>query len=365
MSSSVRDLITVLQTFFPGAVPLPTALCVLASVVSVFPLLQLHKNQRRDARQPQRTAWFNSITSVLLKSFQAAEQQIELEQLYIGEDHTDGHPPEQVLAEDIAQDIEGLYEFLALDETTMAPPYNFFPRIPTILITSRTHCTICPQQSPPSLRRRENFQTVRLLDSDFKWYMAYLFVAHCASCRADHYPDKVTYILGDLRRQRLEYDATYLRVSKSGVWMHRKIALAQERALYRFHSGWSNFAGWLNDTLESKPAVTNRQSQRLFIEHFSRRLLSTHGMQNAFSCSAHPTSAELAESVCDLLGQEGGVIPSSMHHGCVDCTHRKRYRADLLAEGAILDNTGENVAGLANDLQDGHQVCYLHYPTKL
>ena len=360
MSSSVRDLIAVLQIFFPGAVPLPTALCVLASVVSVFPLLKLHKNQRRDARQPQRTAWFNSITSVLLKSFRA-EQQIGLEQLYIDEDHADGRPPEQVLAEDITHDIEGVYEFLGLDESTMMPSDSLFPRIPTILITSHTHCTICPQQNPPSLRRREKFQTVRLLDSDFKWYTAYLFIAHCSSCRADHYPDKVTYISGDLRRQKLEYDATYLRVSKSGVWMHRKIALAQEHALYRFHSGWSNFAGWLNDTLESKPAVTNRQSQRLFIEHFSRRLLSTHGKQNIFSCSAHPTSAELAESVCDILGQEGGVLPSSMHHGCVDCTHRKRYRADLLAEGAILDNAGENVAGLAADLQDGHQVCNLCY----
>jgi hypothetical protein len=143
--------------------------------------------------------------------------------------------------------------------------------------------------------------------------------------------------------------------------MHWKVALAQECALYRFHSGWSNFAGWLNDTLESKPVVTNRQSQQLFIEHFSRRLLSTHGMQNDFSFSAHPTSAELAESVCNLLGQERGVIPSSMHHGCVDCTHRKRYRVDLLAEGAILDNTGENVAGMATDLQDGHQVRYLCY----
>jgi hypothetical protein len=355
MSSSVCDLITVLQSFFPGAVPLPTALCVLASVVSVFPLLRLHKNQRRDARQPQRTVWFNSITSVLLKSFHA-EQQIELEQLYIDEDHADGCPPEQVLSEDITHDMEGLYEFLALDESTMMSPYNLFPRIPTILITSHTHCTICPQQSPPSLRCCENFQTVRLLDSDFEWYTAYLFIAHCSSCCADHYPDKVTYVSRDLQRQKLEYDATYLCVSKTGVWMHRKIALAQEHALYRFHSGWSNFAGWLNDTLESKPEVTNRQSQRLFIEHFSRRLLSTHGMQNDFSCSVHPTSAELAESVCNLLGQEGGVIPSSMHH-----THRKRYRVDLLAEGAILDNTGENVAGMATDLQDGHQVCYLCY----
>ena len=55
-------------------------------------------------------------------------------------------------------------------------------------------------------------------------------------------------------------------------------------------------------------------------------------------------------------------MTSSMVHGCMDCTHRKRYRADLIDEGAIL---GDNVGGIAvaddNDEHSGDEVNMLIY----
>jgi len=137
--------------------------------------------------------------------------------------------------------------------------------------------------------------------------------------------------------------------------MHQKVALAQEKALHWFHAGWSNFAGWLNDTIKEKPAVMNCQSQRLFLEHFSCQLLIAHDHHLEFTCPAHPSSSEFAEQVCLQIGHNGGTLPSSMHHGCMDCTHIKRYKEDLIAEGALLNDQEDEVAGISTIHAD--QVC--------
>jgi len=115
----------------------------------------------------------------------------------------------------------------------------------------------------------------------------------------------------------LEHDATYIWISKHDIWAHRKIAVAQENALLRFHAGWSNFADWINDTVTG---------------------------DNIFSCPAHLSAQLLARSVRNVIGHNGGSIASSMKHGCMDCTHQKRYRSDLINEGAILENSVDGVA---------------------
>jgi hypothetical protein len=71
------------------------------------------------------------------------------------------------------------------------------------------------------------------------------------------------------RLQKLEFDAIYFCISKHGVWAHKRIALVQEKALIRFHAGWSNFADWINDTIKGENKMADWQSQRLFMEHFS------------------------------------------------------------------------------------------------
>ncbi|KAJ7158114.1 hypothetical protein C8R46DRAFT_1225068 [Mycena filopes] len=146
------------------------------------------------------------------------------------------------------------------------------------------------------------------------------------------------------RSQELVYDAEYLRVSKSGVWVHRKIALAQEKALHRFHSGWSNFADWVNDsTNDINVKFTYRQSKRLFLEHFGRRLLVAHEKDAGFSCEAHASAESIATAVREAIGKNHGVIPSAMSHGCMDCTHVKRYKSDLVQEGVVFAGDGEIV----------------------
>jgi hypothetical protein len=43
-----------------------------------------------------------------------------------------------------------------------------------------------------------------------------------------------------------------------------------------------------------------------------------------------------------------------MKHGCIDCTHQKQYRSDLLDEGAILEDSVDGVAieGVGNELAE-------------
>lgn len=112
----------------------------------------------------------------------------------------------------------------------------------------------------------------------------------------------------------------------------------QEKATARFHSGWSNFAEWMNDTTHDRHFLTYRQSKRLFIKYMGRRLLVAHHKSETFTCPPNTTTDLLCEYIRDAIGKDGGTIASSMSHGCLDCTHTKRYREDLVDEGLIFDN---------------------------
>ncbi|KAJ7619674.1 hypothetical protein FB45DRAFT_1096065 [Roridomyces roridus] len=194
-------------------------------------------------------------------------------------------------------------------------------------------------------------QVVWLLDAALQWVQADLVVAHCASCQADYYPDCITYRGDDNTRcQKLEITPKYMRVSKHGVWVDRQVALFQENALSSFHSGWSNFADWVNGSTSAQRKLTYRQSHRLFVEHSSRRLLAFHEKED-FHTNAHPNTHMLAEAVRRHIGVNGGVLPTAMRHGCAECTHIKRYRSDLLNEGVTFGNDMD-VAG-ASGIPEG------------
>ncbi|KAJ7844841.1 hypothetical protein B0H13DRAFT_2239147 [Mycena leptocephala] len=249
-------------------------------------------------------------------------------------------------------DLEKLYHLLGIDD----PSTKLFPEPHTILCTTRVNCVFCPDHGhPPTLRRHREPQVVHLLDSRFRWVKAELYVAYCARCHADFYPDRITYHRDEAsagRIQKLEYDAAYLRVSKHGIWIDRRVAVAQENAILRFHSGWANFAEWLSDTIGATPRITTRQSQRLYFEHFARRLISAHGLEDSFTVPAHSSAQVLVESIRDAIGKDGGVVAGSMEHGCTRCTHLKRYTTDLLAEGAILDQNENGVVDAPQENAD-------------
>jgi hypothetical protein len=101
---------------------------------------------------------------------------------------------------------------------------------------------------------------------------------------------------------------------------------------------------WLNETTRATPLVTVRQSKRLFIEHFARRLLVAHKKDSTFICTANLSLEEFAESIRGAIGTDGSVIQAAMDHTCMDCTHKKRYREDLIAEGVDLNGVQEGMA---------------------
>ncbi|KAJ7870641.1 hypothetical protein B0H14DRAFT_3573844 [Mycena olivaceomarginata] len=222
----------------------------------------------------------------------------------------------------MCDDFGQLYEFLGIPGSS-AGHNNFFPEPQTILVTSRLPCIFCPASGGIySLRRRRKMSTVRLLDSNFRWVKADLFIAYCRACDAEYYPDRITYRLPNQpRKGRLEYGAKFLRVSK------------HENSILWFRSGWSNFAEWLSDTVGAKPRVTPRQSQRLYFEHFA--------LAPTFSLTSNSSSQVLANTVREQIGLDDGVVAGAMEHGCMDCTHLKRYKSDLVATGASLGDREE------------------------
>ncbi|KAJ7910441.1 hypothetical protein B0H13DRAFT_2232934 [Mycena leptocephala] len=327
MIPTLGHFILVLQLYFIPEFSLKRALYILTIA---------YESATR-TRQPRETAWLRSIVQILAGAFNP--------------EHEHPHfPPEEDdvgigLSHRLCQDLEQLYHFLGIDDGVT----TLFPELHTILCTTRINCILCLNDGhPPTLRRHREPQKIRLLDSRFRWVEGALYVAYCARCHAEYYPDRITYHADENspgRIQKLEYGATYLRVSKHGIWMDRRIAVAQENAILRFHSGWSNFAEWLNDTISVSPRVTTRQSQRLYFEHFARRLISAHDLEDTFSVPAHSSANALVEAVRTAVGEDGGVVAGAMKHGCTRCTHLKRYTADLLAEGAVLD---ENESGVVD-----------------
>ncbi|KAJ6479635.1 hypothetical protein C8R45DRAFT_1054414 [Mycena sanguinolenta] len=325
MAISVRQLIWILQLFFPPELTVQEAFYVLGVLISLYPILLLHANQRRAPHQPAVTGWMKSIQILLTRAFtDPANDHVGLDRLDIAEEYS----------RRICNDLDRLYGLLGLHSNNSITDRSALLSPPTHLIisTSRLNCKFCPvgdSNLVPSLRRKlkNNTQTIWVLDSSYHWVNATVVVGYCAKCRADYYPDRITRIgLRGKRTQVLEYDAEFLRVSNIGIWVHRKIAMAQEKALHRFHSGWSNFADWLNDTVDDiNVRFTYRQSQRLFLEHFARRLLIAHGKDRDFECRANSTAKSLAADIRDTIGKNGGLVRSALTHGCIDCTHVKRY----------------------------------------
>ncbi|KAJ7460398.1 hypothetical protein B0H11DRAFT_2160461 [Mycena galericulata] len=337
MPASVQQLSLILHLFSPPELAVQHAIYALGVLVSLYPLFRLHGNQMREAyRQTPLTGWKRSIKTLIAQSFSDEADNTEA--------WTSGVNLGKEYADYICADLDRLYATMGMHNAGPNDLASFlFRRQRPILTTGRLDCRFCPvgdRNLMPSLRRRKKKgnEKVWLLDATFQWASADLLVAYCAKCKAEYYPDIITRKgEGRSRSQILEFDAEYLRVSKSGIWVHRKIAIAQEKALHRFHSGWSNFADWVNDhTNDINVKFSYRQSQKLFIEHFARSLLVAHGKETFFTCKAHPTGKALATAVRGLIGENGGVTPSALTHGCIDCTHVKRYRTDLEREGAVL-----------------------------
>lgn len=341
---TVRDLILVLETYFQPSLSIRHVLYLLTTISSFHTLLQRHRNQALEPRQPRQTAW----QKITLKLLTAALHRLDEEEPGIQLDEPEIRDQATVLY----HDIEQLVDFLALNRvlgedgrTTLLPR--------PILITSRSHCKFChPDQRSQSLRldKRKVFD-VRILGEDLRFVQGSLIVAECPRCRAVYYPDKITIKPGGRRHreQLLEGEPDYLCMSKSGIWAHRRMALLQEKSMHHFTSGWSNFAHFISDM--SGRRVTRHQAKKLFIEHFSRRLLIAHGKLDEFRCPSYPSLEELVSNVVNVIGKNGGVLQKSLSHGCKDCAHQKRFRQDLVREGLVLPegpNAVEEVVGLPN-----------------
>ncbi|KAK0439478.1 uncharacterized protein EV420DRAFT_1733676 [Desarmillaria tabescens] len=209
--------------------------------------------------------------------------------------------------DNITKNMDILYEFLNVDGEL--PLSEIFPMPPLVLVTPY----------------RSSIQKVDVLMANRSWRKAFLFIAQCNACLARYYPDKIL-LHGNVPgrgSQILVAEAKYLRISKHGLWADRSITLDQEESIVHHSSGWSNFVDFLNARMSGK-AITFRQSQRLFVEHFSRRLLVSHRKESTFRCPSNATT--------DILVANGGTVPGAMEHSCMDCTHKNGDPADNILQ---------------------------------
>ncbi|KAJ7795543.1 hypothetical protein B0H14DRAFT_3495818 [Mycena olivaceomarginata] len=112
MPTTVRDLILILQIFFPGELSIHKAFYVLGVIISLYPLLRLHLNQRTQPHQPSRTAWTKSILEFLKA---ALEREDEYPPIW-----ATGLDRGEEFAQHICDELSPLYMMLGLDPHNLA-----------------------------------------------------------------------------------------------------------------------------------------------------------------------------------------------------------------------------------------------------
>lgn len=178
-----------------------------------------------------------------------------------------------------------------------------------------------------------------MITSQFQKRSGTLISASCtkAGCGAVYYPDHYTRpdpqsdTPNRLRLHYLEYNSPWLKVSRKGVFAHLAVARLQESTTKNLHSGWQQFARFINEMRgDPTTTMTDNQSYRLFAENFARRLLKAHRLTDTFSCPAPAGPKQLIQAVLALISPDGngGVVPGGLQHTCMDCVHRKRYASD-------------------------------------
>ncbi|KIM75467.1 hypothetical protein PILCRDRAFT_92060 [Piloderma croceum F 1598] len=190
------------------------------------------KGKARMPRQPNETGWMTAIWALVFAAFHPENT---------NPDMWPGDGPGQCAA-----DLNTEHDNIS--------PHPMFTIPPIVLITWHKDCIICPPSIPAkTLRKSGRGTTMRLIGADYKVHDAYLLVASCRTCGSRFYPDRITYRSDDSGRlQKLEWDCSYLRISQTGIWVTHDLAVAQEKAIYRFHAGFFNFTEWLNDTNDTK-----------------------------------------------------------------------------------------------------------------
>lgn len=263
---TVRNLILLLDYYFPLELPAQEALYVLLLLLTLFPLYSLHNLQRQDgSRQPMETAWKKSFHIVMEWFTNEINNTFpDLLQVTLPNSYILGIFPDllQVTLSNsyilgICDNLDWIYEYLGSPDGESQLPFKIPP---PILITTYKHCIMCP--AGKVLRRSTPPRNIKILGHDNTLQKTQLVVAECSEkqCKAVYYPDRITFKSNSGRRQRLLCNAQYLRLSKTGLWAHRNVAYMQENCVNRFHCGWSSFADFYNDTFGAK-SITIWQSQ--------------------------------------------------------------------------------------------------------
>ncbi|KAG9030081.1 hypothetical protein FS837_003375, partial [Tulasnella sp. UAMH 9824] len=338
MMISLNDFYRVAEGF-PGTASLYHVLSVFATCLAVQPLLRLHTLQN-SARQV--TAWLTSAQNEVNTAMGA----------------TDGFYDERQEAlmpnnEERRRFEEGIPEILAVLPQTRTRLLEGL-QVKPLLVTRRTTCVWCrnPGGLPgnrPLQRHRPDID-ITLITAAYTKVQGRLSVGRCSTCKADYFPDRIVRKDDNTRelRQFYEDDTKYLRISKPAkLWVARSVAIAQAQMVLQ-HQTFSGYAAWFNKTYGPNGftqafnqvgmewlAMTDEQSCRMFAKHMVRVLgqaLAELAPETAgvFHSTFDPTTQELVTEANQwFITSQRGILPGALVHTCKDCTHTKRYRANV------------------------------------
>lgn len=122
----------------------------MATLASIIPLFLLHKNQCRQPQQPVQTAWMKSITNLFYDALGAGEDP-EVNIIL----QLDGEGPKMTIAQNLSNNLEGLFEFLGL-ETPKGPHLcNIFP-LPHLILHNSTALFVHLARSMPFVNAKNH-----------------------------------------------------------------------------------------------------------------------------------------------------------------------------------------------------------------
>jgi hypothetical protein len=333
------DFITFANFYLPRRLPFHFFNLLFNSLTTLLPLFRLDRFQLENGRRKVETGWIRGIKKLLSHSFNRGRE------LYASDEAVHGVTDER--QQRVISEVENMYTSLwdeepgdmHLHNNGLDLPSNPFALPPdlqtTLLVTNITQCTFCPGTVP--LTKAKEFREIHLINRAYRKVPGILAIATCRLCKADFYPDRVTFLTASsgqeprLRRQNFINDTEYLQISKPGsLWVHRSIAVAQAQSILQ-RSSILGFQKWFNASYGGPesyhPSLTHRQSQRLFVEHMVRTISSAQEDDEPLSTSAHPNIKTIVTEACRALVKDG-VLPGALDHTCDECTHPKRYRKE-------------------------------------
>ena len=345
---------------FISTVSLSTVLMALFTVTENTDLLSLHFRQRSadhpTEKRTSATSWIRCLGLAVNKRLDGENASL------LKEVDMDAGGSEQKKAIALGLKLEALAKVLGLypinksgkfkgklkpvSHDQVQPIYTVCPNTP------RCQTKSCDKRALYQWTKPRDIPLVRLIKNFTVYDSTPVYSGYCKECKtiyyADHERAPASYYNDDdddddddddKRHERVYLNtAKYVKIGQN-LWVDRAFSSAVLGGMYTFHASASAYAEFWNDCFDmgGNGRVSRRQVWQAFVQE-SIRLVGSASDTHLTIMDGLPID-EVTKQAYSVLG-ETGFIRSADQHSCLECTHKYKRSADIIADINPADMVG-------------------------